>query len=158
MGFCVRASALEGHDQGVDDQVGIGRGSTWPSRRPGGVQVDHAGEVEPTLTGPELGDVGRPDLVWPGREKFRFTRSGGGSGVGTAGAPALAGMGADQALGGHEAGDTLATTALVETTQFGMDPRRAIGRARAPMDLADETRPAHHLFGHAPTGGRRDQV
>jgi len=47
-------------------------------------------------------------------------------------------MGADQARFGHEPGDALLRAAVVEPTQLGVDPWRAIGRPGAPMDLTDQ--------------------
>ena len=76
----VGSSALEAHEEGVDDQIGVGRVGHGPTDDPSGVEVDDAGEVEPALRGPELGDVGGPDLVGPGwRSNSRFTRSGAGA-------------------------------------------------------------------------------
>ena len=106
-GSLVGSTALEGHDQGVDDQVGVGRVGHGPADHSAAVEVDDAGEVEPALLGAELGHVGRPELIGSSCSEVPLDQVGCRGHVGTTGAPTPPGMGANQARFGHQPGDAL---------------------------------------------------
>jgi hypothetical protein len=134
----VRTLTLEGHHQGVDDQVGVGRDPHGPADDASAVEVDDAGKVEPPLTGPELGHVSRPELVGRRWREVPLDQIRCRGHIGATGPPPTASVRSDQALLGHQPGDSLLGAALVEAAQLGVGPWGAIGGARATMDFADQ--------------------
>jgi hypothetical protein len=61
---CRWLSSGDGHGQGVDDELGVTAGAHGPPDDAAGAEVEHAGEVETSVVGVELGEVGHPPLVW----------------------------------------------------------------------------------------------
>jgi hypothetical protein len=59
----IRPSALERHDERVGDELGVGGGAHRPAHDPPGPQIDDRGQVQPALTGAELGHVRSPQPV-----------------------------------------------------------------------------------------------
>ena len=119
-------------------------------------QVEHHGQVQPALGGPDVGQVGQPDPVRrPGREvapeQVRRHREGMRA-VRRAAEPALAP--GRQAHAAHQARDPLAADPPAMGTQGGMHARAAVaaaaglvrgadlGRHRAVLDRPRALRPA----------------
>jgi hypothetical protein len=53
----VDVAAVTGHGQGIDDQASAHVGGQLPAHHHPGGQVDHGGQIQPALTGLEVGDV-----------------------------------------------------------------------------------------------------
>jgi hypothetical protein len=144
--------ALEGHDEGVADQFGVRGGAHGPANDPSGPQIDDRGQVQPALTGAELGHVRSPQPVGARRVEIALDQVRSRSGVGSAPSPAAAGMHADQLLGAHQASDPLAATAPPEPSQLGMHPGGAVGAPRPVVNLDDH--PRELGVAHRPRRGR----
>jgi hypothetical protein len=70
--------------------------------------------------------------------KFRCNRSGAGDDGGVAAlAPAPAGVGSDEAVGPHEAGDAVTTDPVAATAELAPHPRRPVRAPRGGVQLPD---------------------
>jgi hypothetical protein len=123
--------AFEGHDERVGDELSVHRGAHRPADDPPGPQIDNRGQMQPALTGAELGHVRSPQPIGARRVEIAFDEVWSRGGVGPAVSPAPAGVHADQLLGAHQASDPLATTVPPEASQLGMHPRGAVGASAA---------------------------
>ena len=74
------AASPDRHHQGIGNKLGGHRGAHRPAHHPPREQIDHGGNVEPALRGPDLGEVGNPSSVGSGGRKgaVKHVRSDGG--------------------------------------------------------------------------------
>jgi hypothetical protein len=134
----VGTAPLEGHEQRIDHQIGVGGGAHGPADDSPAEEVDDAGVIEPAFGGPELGDVGRPDGIGSRRCEVAADKVGGGGHIRSSPAPPTTGMDTNQAFVRHKASDPLLAAALVEAAELGVDPRCAIGGPGPPVNLGDQ--------------------
>ncbi len=80
----IGAGTRQTHDEGVNDEFGVGVSTHRPADHATVAQVTDTGQVQFAFTGGELGDVGDPALVWPGGTKITFETVGSGSEIGAA--------------------------------------------------------------------------
>src|SRR5271167_1050473 len=123
-------------------------GSTSPSSSTcsPGEQVDDDGEEEPALAGPDVGDVGAPLLVRPGRcevlvQKVRGDRKGV-KAVGGALEPPL--LPSPEPIVAHQPGDAPAADGKPIVAKFVHHARAAVGPVRRGEGRADMSQ-QHHI-------------
>jgi hypothetical protein len=58
-------SSPDGHQQGLQGEVGGHAGLGRPANDPAREQVDDDAEIQPAFMGLDVGDVGHPDLIGP---------------------------------------------------------------------------------------------
>src|ERR1700687_3948904 len=143
------ATAQYRHLERVLDQLRVQRVGHRPSSHGPSEDVGDAGQVEVTLTGADVFDVGHPDLIRPAGDEVAFDqvrrrlclqRAPGGLEL----SPLALALNAEQT---HESKHTLARAAdAVVVMEFGPDPGHAIGAARASMDFDDEFAQSRVLF------------
>ena len=61
---------LRGHHQRGERQLGAHMVAHRPADDLAGRQVEHGGEVKPSLAGRDISDVGQPDAVGRGRDEL----------------------------------------------------------------------------------------
>jgi hypothetical protein len=101
-------------------------------------QITDAGEVELAVTARELGDVCDPSLVRCLGDEVAVQQIGQAAGVGPATPPLLRRMRSDQVVRAHQARHPRLRHPDPTPTQLSIDPWRAIGVARAPIDVGDD--------------------
>jgi hypothetical protein len=133
-----RMAAHRCEDEGVGDQFSVGAGAGGPADHPPGPQVDHDGEMQPSLAGAELSDIGRPQLVLAGRVEVPAHQIGREHpNTGPCPPPPFAGMNPDQRPGFHQPGHPLPTAADPLAGQLGVHPGRPVRAPRPDVDLRD---------------------
>src|SRR3954447_18563111 len=149
---------LDGHDQGVDAQLGpevVGHGPADDLAR--GHVLDR-GQIQEALVGRDVGDVGQPDLVRPvrgevprqqvrgDREIMAAVRGSGGTAPGPAGRkPPLP----------HQSRDAPARMPQPFPAQLGVDAWRAVDPPAGGEDAADLLAQLGFRLGTAVDGGDR---
>lgn len=135
----LRLAAADRHHQGVDGELGGASIAHRPADHAPGVAVDDSGQVQLAFAGRELGQVGDPTLIRPGRrevatEQIRRRRAV------TAGGPPrpLAGTtdAADPVLA-HQPGHALVIGRDTATRELAQHPHAPIGAAGGLVDLDD---------------------
>jgi hypothetical protein len=124
-----RLTALQGHDQSVNAQIGFQMIGHRPADDLARRHVLDRRQVKPALAGRNGGDVGQPHLIGPiggevSRQQVRRDRQVMAT-VGGARAPA-APLASGQPHLAHQALDTPPAMPAALPTQFSMDPGRAI--------------------------------
>src|SRR5437879_10431970 len=134
------ALPIYGHAQGVADELGphvVGHG---PAHHPAGGQVDHGGQVEPALPGPDVGDVAHVDPVHLDRARPEYPPNevgGGCFGIGQGGLAPAPPAAPDEAPLAHDAGHPLAPHVVALPAQLGVHPGPAVPAALLGVDLLD---------------------
>jgi hypothetical protein len=124
--------------QGHEREVPVDRGAGCPAHDTPGEQIEHDGEVQPALPGPEVGDVRHPDLVGRGRAEvpLQHVRSDGKRVVRVGGLAEAAPRSARQAGFFHQPCDPFASDLLAGGAQLGVYARTAVtaraGIVRSP--------------------------
>jgi hypothetical protein len=115
--------------QGVGDEGGAHVLGEGPADHPPREQVDDGGQIQPALTGAQVGDVAAPRHVRGGRVEVPSDPIGGGlrSAVDDRGAHLAPPGLAFPAVEPHDPGDPLARRVEPLTQQPGMHPRRPVG-------------------------------
>ena len=133
----IGVASSQGHDEGVDDELGVLVLVHRPADQPTVAQVADAGDVELAFAGGELGDVGDPAHVRPSSSEVAFEQIRCWRYVEPASAPAATRVDPDQAVGTHQPGDPLAAHAHLAAAQLTVHSWRSVGAARLVMDVAD---------------------
>jgi hypothetical protein len=128
------------HVQGIKDQLGAQVLSHRPPDDPAGEGVQHHRQVQPTLAGALLGDVGHPQPVRSWRSEVALDQVGRWSSLRVAAgqtAPPTP-VAAFEASGAHQSGHAFAAHLHAQAQpQLGVHARGAVGGAAAGVDLAD---------------------
>jgi hypothetical protein len=95
------------HHQRSNDKVGGLTFTHRPAHDAAVVEITDAGEVEPAIETPELGDVGHPAQVRRGSGEVPFEQIGRGHHAVVAAAPFSSPMYAHEAIDAHQAGDAV---------------------------------------------------
>jgi hypothetical protein len=134
-----RAGFASGHGHGhrLDNQLTGLSVAHRPTDQSPATEITDAGEVELSLSGRELGDVGHPALIGPGGREVTLQEVGGRSHVELASSPLLAGVDADQVFFRHQPGHPLASDSSPQSTELTVDPRSPIGAPRTLVDVPD---------------------
>ena len=134
-----RLPALNGHLQGVENELGINPTADRPAYDTARVQIEHDGQIQPSLFGRKVRDIGNPSDIRLGYaeaplEQVRRDRIGmRGHCRDTEGSPFLS----RNLLEFHEPSDPLAADSQPCGFQFGMNHGAAVVAATVPMDRAD---------------------
>jgi hypothetical protein len=64
-----RPLSLDGHRQGFQSNLDMQRVAHAPAHDLAGVHVEDGGKIKPTFAGRDVGEVGKPDLVWSQRHE-----------------------------------------------------------------------------------------
>jgi hypothetical protein len=120
----------DGVVEGVEGELGAQVGGDGPTDDHPGVAVDDGGEVQEPFLGAQVSDVGDPCLVRrrrgevTGDDVRRHRRRGvGDGGARPAGPPPGP---SDQAMVGHQAGDSVAADPVAAVAELAVHPGRAV--------------------------------
>ena len=137
---CGWTSSLDCHGQRGDCEFGAQVIAHGPADHFAGEQVEDHGQVEPTLAGRDVGDIGQPDLIGPVGDKILLEQvcrhREGMLAVGCAHAIAARRPRPDTMLA-HDPFDPLAADGLALGPQFGVDARRSVSFAVLRMNPPD---------------------
>lgn len=135
------SAMLDGHADGVEDQLGAQVVGHSPADDAAGVGVDHDGEVEESFPGAQVGDIGDPQPVRCGGgelplDQVRRGRGSCGLAARLAASPAVGALNAGQA---HQSRHRLAVPPVTTVVEFGGEPAGAVDasvlRPGLPGDL-----------------------
>lgn len=56
-------AGLNGHLQGVDDQLSLQAVTHGPTDNTAGVQIHHSGQIQPAPSGGDVSNIGQPDFI-----------------------------------------------------------------------------------------------
>ena len=133
----VRCRSPEGHDQRVDDELGVLVWAHGPADQSSMAQITDPGDIELAIVGGELGDVGDPSLVRAPRgevsaQQVRCRRD-----IGPSPTPLASRVHTDEPVMCHQPSDPFASDCVTTPAQLTVHTWRPIGASRVDMDDAD---------------------
>ncbi len=134
-----RPASPDRHVQGIDHQLGPQVGGHRPAHHAAAEGIDHYGQIQKPRPGPDIGDIGNPELVRPVRRKVPIHQIRGSARpwlpMRRRSSPASAHPFHSRLF--HQTRYPLAGNPLALSHQFGSDPRRSIGASTPAMYSLD---------------------
>ena len=134
-----RPASPDRHVQGIDHQLGPQVGGHRPAHHAAAEGIHHYGQIQKPRPGPDVGDIGNPELVRPVRRKVTIHQIRGSARpwlpMRRPSSPASAHPLHSHLF--HQTRHPLARNTLALIRQFSSDPRRSIGASTPAMDPLD---------------------